>query len=81
MPAPKTTRPDLRDPLLAGPPADAWRIVERGRSPERMAALESVFSVGNGSLGLRGTPEEGTPAHDPGTVLNGMHETWPIVYP
>jgi alpha,alpha-trehalose phosphorylase len=44
-------------------------------------SLESVFAVGNGYLGLRGTPEEGTPAHDAGAILNGFHETWPIVYP
>ena len=44
-------------------------------------SLESVFAVGNGYLGLRGTPEEGTPAHDAGAILNGLHETWPIVYP
>ena len=29
-------------------------------------SLESVFAVGNGYLGLRGAPEEGAPAHDPG---------------
>ena len=45
------------------------------------ASLESVFAVGNGFLGLRGTPEEGVPAPDPGTIVNGFHETWPIVYP
>jgi alpha,alpha-trehalose phosphorylase len=44
-------------------------------------AAESLFAVGNGYLGLRGTPEEGTPAHDAGAILNGFHETWPIVYP
>ena len=44
-------------------------------------SLESVFAVGNGYLGLRGTPEEGAPAHDAGAILNGFHETWPIVYP
>ena len=43
--------------------------------------MESVFAVGNGYLGLRGTPEEGGPAHDAGAILNGFHETWPIVYP
>ena len=60
---------------------DEWRIVERGDSPWRRATLESVFAVGNGFLGLRGTPEEGFPAHDPGAIVNGFHETWPIVYP
>src|SRR5262249_45041580 len=54
-----------------------WLITERGFSPR----LESVFALGNGYLGLRGTPEQGAPAHDPGAILNGFHETWPIVYP
>jgi len=58
-----------------------WRIVERGDTPWRRASLESVFAVGNGFLGLRGTPEEGVPASDPGATVNGFHETWPIVYP
>ena len=40
-----------------------------------------MFAVGNGYLGLRGTPEEGAPARDAGAILNGFHETWPIVYP
>ena len=35
------------------------------------AALESVFALGNGYLGVRGAPEEGTPAYDGGMVLNG----------
>ena len=56
-----------------------WSISEDRFSTD--AAAESVFAVGNGYLGLRGTPEEGTPAHDAGAILNGFHETWPIVYP
>jgi len=56
-----------------------WSINESRFDPA--AAGESVFAVGNGYLGLRGTPEEGTPAHDAGAILNGLHETWPIVYP
>ena len=58
-----------------------WQIVERGFDPSAQAARESVFAVGNGYLGVRGTPEEGGPAHDAGAILNGFHETWPIVYP
>jgi alpha,alpha-trehalose phosphorylase len=56
-----------------------WSIAEHRHSTD--PSLESVFAVANGYLGLRGTPEEGTPAHDPGAILNGLHETWPIVYP
>ena len=58
--------------------ASEWAIVEAAFDPERLAAMESVFAVGNGYLGLRGAPEEGGPSHDPGVVLNGFHETWPI---
>ena len=56
-----------------------WSISEDRFTTD--AAAESVFAIGNGYLGLRGTPEEGTPAHDAGAILNGFHETWPIVYP
>ena len=58
-----------------------WELVEHGLQPEHAAAREAVFAVGNGYLGIRGTPEEGGPAHDAGAILNGFHETWPIVYP
>jgi alpha,alpha-trehalose phosphorylase len=62
-------------------PADEWQIVEHRVDCARLGALESVFAVGNGYLGMRGTPEEGTPSRDPGVILNGLHDTWPIVYP
>ena len=42
-------------------PVADWQIVERRFAPEHLPALESVFAVANGYLGLRGTPEEGTP--------------------
>jgi alpha,alpha-trehalose phosphorylase len=29
---------------------------------------------------MRGTFEEGRPAIEPGTFVNGFHETWPIVH-
>jgi alpha,alpha-trehalose phosphorylase len=62
-------------------PVADWQVVEREVTPGHPGALESVFAVANGYLGLRGTPDEGTPAHDAGVTLNGFHETWPIVYP
>jgi alpha,alpha-trehalose phosphorylase len=62
-------------------PVRDWQIVERRAFGDSRPALESIFAVANGYLGMRGTPEEGTPAHEPGAVLNGFHETWPIVYP
>jgi alpha,alpha-trehalose phosphorylase len=62
-------------------PVSDWQIVERSFAPEHAPALESVFAVANGYLGLRGAPDEGAPSHDAGVILNGFHETWPIVYP
>jgi alpha,alpha-trehalose phosphorylase len=70
-----------RSPSEHAYPVADWQIVERAFEPRYLPALESVFAVANGYLGLRGTPEEGTPAHEAGAVLNGFHETWPIVYP
>jgi alpha,alpha-trehalose phosphorylase len=58
-----------------------WQLVDAGFDPAQSGALESLFALGNGYLGLRGTGDEGRPAHDPGVVLNGFHETWPIAYP
>ncbi|HEX6025556.1 MAG TPA: glycosyl hydrolase family 65 protein [Solirubrobacter sp.] len=45
-----------------------WRIAERAPGPPAHA---SIFAVGNGYLGVR----------DDGVILNGFHETWPILYP
>jgi alpha,alpha-trehalose phosphorylase len=60
---------------------DGWQLTEERFRPALTPALESVFAVANGYLGVRGTPEEGAPAHETGLALNGFHETWPIVYP
>src|SRR2546423_3957919 len=61
-------------------PPDEWRIVEARYSDEYVARAETVFALGNGFLGVRGTFEEGRPAMSPGTYVNGFHETWPIVH-
>jgi len=61
-------------------PPEEWRIVEKQFYPRLLESSESIFSVGNGYLGLRGNFEEGTPAFQPGTYINGFYESWPIVY-
>jgi alpha,alpha-trehalose phosphorylase len=60
--------------------AGEWLVAE-SRPGAHGPAAESLFALGNGYLGVRGTPEEGAPVHDAGAILNGLHETWPIVYP
>ncbi|MEV5551352.1 beta-phosphoglucomutase family hydrolase [Streptomyces sp. NPDC052309] len=60
---------------------DPWRLVERHPDPDDAGRTESLFAVSNGYIGIRGSHEEGEPAYRPATLLNGFHETWPIVYP
>ncbi|MFD5226577.1 glycoside hydrolase family 65 protein [Microbacterium sp. NPDC058342] len=57
-------------------PADPWRLIETAYDEEGVS--ETIFSVGNGYLGLRGNHIEGRGAHEHGTFINGLHETWPI---
>jgi alpha,alpha-trehalose phosphorylase len=59
-------------------PPDPWRIVERRYPSRHRDRAETVFALSNGYMGVRGTYEEGRPALEPGTFLNGFHETWPI---
>jgi alpha,alpha-trehalose phosphorylase len=51
-----------------------------GVSPEFLAQSETMLALGNGYLGMRGCPEEGGPNAENTTLINGFHETWPIVY-
>ncbi|WP_131106448.1 glycoside hydrolase family 65 protein [Ornithinimicrobium sufpigmenti] len=59
-------------------PVDPWRLVETAYDPEDLGLTETLFSVANGYLGLRGNVEEGRDTFAHGTYVNGFHETWPI---
>ena len=73
------TRRALRARTLAHQPSDGSRRArfahEHGRRWSRSSRSPTATSA------CAGTPEEGAPANDPGVLLNGFHETWPIVYP
>src|SRR6056297_2676096 len=45
-----------------------------------MGNAETIFSLSNGFLGIRGIFEEGRPSIEAATFCNGFHETWPIVH-
>jgi alpha,alpha-trehalose phosphorylase len=63
-------------------PADPWQLREEHYDPAQAALLETLFTLGNGYIGMRGTHEEGSPAGAlEGTYLNGFYETEPIRYP
>lgn len=64
-------------------PYDPWKVVEQHFEPSLNHRNETIFSLGNGYIGLRGTLEEGMPSHissTPGTYINGIYETEPIFY-
>lgn len=65
-------------------PLEAWRITE-GHVETRHHLGETLFALGNGYIGLRGTPEEQEqgPAGVAleGSYLNGFFESEPIQYP
>jgi alpha,alpha-trehalose phosphorylase len=61
-------------------PADEWALVETGFSEDWLGHAETLFSLSNGFIGIRGTLDEGRPSVEAGTFLNGFHETWPIVH-
>lgn len=57
---------------------DPWRLVTHGIDPDLAGQDETLFSLGNGYLGVRGNHEEGLPLGSHGTFINGFHETWRI---
>ena len=61
-------------------PKDEWRLVEKVYAPEYIGQNETIFSLGNGYLGIRGAFEEGLPVYQSGTFINGFYESWPITY-
>jgi alpha,alpha-trehalose phosphorylase len=59
-------------------PVDEWALVETHIDNDDLGTTETLFSVGNGYLGLRGNVDEGRDSYSHGTFVNGFHETWPI---
>ena len=59
-------------------PLDPWRLVETSFSTSDLATTETLFAVGNGYLGIRGSSEVGGRAAEHGTFVNGFHEVYPI---
>jgi alpha,alpha-trehalose phosphorylase len=66
-------------------PLDAWCIRETSFDTQSHFLDETLFALGNGYIGLRGSHEEGYsgPAGTSldGTYLNGFYESEPIHYP
>jgi maltose phosphorylase len=60
---------------------DPWRVVEKGLNPAHGRAAESIFSLGNEYIGIRGQFDE-TYSGDKllGCYYNGVFEEKPITY-
>jgi len=59
-------------------PIDPWALREIRYDPSDLGLTETLFSVANGYLGLRGNVEEGRDSYAHGTFINGFHEIWRI---
>lgn len=59
-------------------PVDPWALRETEPPVADARTAETLFAVGNGYLGIRGTSPEGHDATRPGSYVNGFHETYPI---
>ena len=59
---------------------EPWALKESALDLNLLAQSESVFSLSNGHIGLRGNLDEGEPHGLPGTYLNSLYEVRPLPY-
>jgi alpha,alpha-trehalose phosphorylase len=59
-----------------------WRLTKDTYDPSRQMVEESLFTIGNGYVGLRGCFEEGYPQGDSirGTYINGLYDRVPMIH-
>lgn len=60
--------------------AETWRIAESHFEQESQHHHETVLTIGNGSLGTRGTLEEEMPGERQATLVHGVWDDAPLVY-
>ncbi len=59
---------------------EGWVVVEEAFDPHRLHAQETVFTIGNGYLGTRGTFEEGYPGEWRATFVHGLFDDVPTFF-
>ncbi|MGG3455865.1 glycoside hydrolase family 65 protein [Paenibacillus rhizolycopersici] len=68
--------PKIADKYLQ---VDPWKVVEEGFDPGRNRVSESIFSLGNEYMGVRGYAEEGYSGDTLlGSYFNGLYEESPV---
>lgn len=79
--AQETTHQPARTTRHASPiNPENWLITETNFDPDKLYHKETVFTIGNGYLGTRGTFEEGYPGARPATLIHGVFDDAPIVH-
>ena len=57
-----------------------WTLIEPQFDPAQLHSRETVFAIGNGYMGTRGSFEEGYPDALPATLVHGVYDDVPGVY-
>jgi kojibiose phosphorylase len=57
-----------------------WAVIETQFDPTQLHHKETVFNLGNGYLGTRGSFEEGYPGAMSATLINGVYDDVPVVH-
>jgi len=57
-----------------------WTLIEPQFDPKQLRARETIFTIGNGYLGTRGSFEEGYPQALPATLVHGVYDDVPVIY-
>ncbi|WP_353933094.1 beta-phosphoglucomutase [Okeanomitos corallinicola TIOX110] len=57
-----------------------WMLIENQFNPEELQTRETIFTIGNGYLGTRGSFEEGYPQALSATLIHGVYDDVPVVY-
>ena len=57
-----------------------WTLIESQFEPRQLRSRETVFTIGNGYLGTRGSFEEGYPHSLSATLVQGVYDNVPVTY-
>ncbi|MBD2593427.1 beta-phosphoglucomutase [Nostoc spongiaeforme FACHB-130] len=57
-----------------------WTLTETQFDPEQLHSRETIFTIGNGYLGTRGSFEREYPGALPATFIHGVYDDVPVVY-
>ena len=57
-----------------------WTVIETQFDRSELHHKETLFTLGNGYLGTRGTFEEGYPGAIPATFINGVYDDIPVMH-